>query len=89
MNLDELKNFLRVDHNLDDSLLSILQETAENYILGAIDAEAPDVISDTRFKLASTLLVANWYENRNATTDSQKQEIPFGVISLIHQLRGV
>lgn len=89
MNLDELKNFLRVDHDLDDSLLSILQETAENYILGAIDAEAKDVINDTRFKLAVTLLVANWYENRNAVSDTTKQEVPFGVVSLIHQLRGV
>ncbi len=87
MELLELKNYLRVDHSMDDSLLSTLKITAETYILGA--TENPEKVqTDTRFNLAVALLVGSWYENRS-NESSNTQEIPFGVQSLIVQLRGV
>ena len=82
MELSELKNFLRVDHDLDDDLLAMLQKTAEKFIL----VEKTD---DERFDYAVTLLVSNWYENRVGTSTQALNEIPFGVTALIHQLRGL
>ena len=83
MELSELKNFLRVDHDLDDDLLAMLQKTAEEFILGSIEVE---MTADKRFV---TLLVSNWYENRVGTSTQALNEIPFGVTALIHQLRGL
>lgn len=86
MELAELKNYLRVDHDLDDHLLENLKATAEMYIKGAIEVSSTD---DKRFDYAVTLLVTSWYENRTGTTNKALQEIPFGVTSLIQQLRGL
>ncbi|MDT2438254.1 head-tail connector protein [Enterococcus avium] len=86
MELSELKNYLRIDHDLDDALIGTLQDIAEKYIYGAIEVTATD---DKRFDYAVTLLVAHWYENRISTTEKALDEIPFGVTALIHQLRGL
>lgn len=86
MELISLKNYLRIDHDLDDDLLLMLQDVAEKFILSSIEVEETD---DERFDYAVTLLVSSWYENRVATTTQALQEIPFGVTALIHQLRGL
>lgn len=86
MELSELKNYLRIDHDLDDNLLGMLKSTAEKFILSSIEVKETD---DERFDHAVTLLVSNWYDNRIATTEKAMQEIPFGVTALIHQLRGL
>lgn len=86
MELSELKNYLRIDHDLDDALIGTLQDVAEKYIYGAIEVTATD---DERFDYAVTLLVSHWYENRIATSEKAFAEIPFGVTALIHQLRGL
>lgn len=86
MELNSLKKYLRIDHDLDDDLLLMLQEVAEKFILSSIEVKKT---SDERFDYAVTLLVSSWYENRVATTTQALQEIPFGVTALIHQLRGL
>ncbi|MHC5226903.1 head-tail connector protein [Enterococcus sp. LJL99] len=88
MELTELKNYLRVDTSLDDSLLDVLKESAENYITNAIE-NAEEVKQDKRFELAVALLVGSWYAQRENTVQGSIQEIPLGVQSLITQLRGV
>lgn len=86
MELTELKNYLRIDHDLDDTLLETLKDVAEKYIYGAIEIKTTD---DERFDYAVTLLVGHWYENRITTSEKAIEEIPFGVTALIHQLRGL
>lgn len=86
MELNSLKKYLRIDHDLDDALIETLQDVAEKYIYGAIEVTAT---YDERFDYAVTLLVSNWYENRISTTEKALDEIPFGVTALIHQLRGL
>lgn len=88
MELQELKNYLRVDSGMDDFLLLSLQLSAETYILNAVE-NIEKVKQDERFNLAVALLVGSWYKNREAISDGAVQEIPFGVASLIGQLRGV
>lgn len=86
MELKEIKNYLRIDHSLDDTLLKTLQTTAEAYIYSAI--EAPQV-KDLRFDLCVLLLIGHFYANRSATTNENIQNLPLGVTSLIQQLRGL
>lgn len=85
MDIEDLKNYLRIDHTIDDSLLEMLKETAKAYILGTLEVTE---IDDKRFEYAICLLVSHWYEFRRATSESALNDIPFGVIPLIQQLRG-
>ncbi|SPP28462.1 head-tail connector protein [Brochothrix thermosphacta] len=86
MDIEDLKNYLRIDHTIDDSLLEMLKETAKAYILGTLEVTE---IDDKRFEYAICLLVSHWYEFRRATSESALNDIPFGIIPLIQQLRGV
>lgn len=88
----EIKNYLRIDHTLDDNLIDNLYQSAQEYVKNAIDVEA-EVKSFAKYKLfdrAALLLTAHWYENRLASvqTAGGSTNIPYGVTPLIQQLRG-
>ena len=86
MELAELKTFLRIDYDTEDAILLHLKNVAESYVLGAIEVKET---KDVRFTLAVALLVGHWLANRETTTDLNLYAIPFGVESLIQQLRGL
>lgn len=89
MELTQLKNYLRIDHDFDNTTLEMLKQVAEQYVINAVDSEITSYISDVRFDYAVTLLVGHWYEARIATSENALNDIPFGVVPLIQQLRGV
>jgi len=89
LELTQLKNYLRIDHDLDDQLLTYIQSIAESYIQSAIDSTDDYYKTDPRFDYATALLISHWYENRSATTDVNLEDIPFGVQAFIQQLRGL
>lgn len=86
MDLAEIKNYLRIDHSLDDVLIDTFKNAAESYIYSSIEKQEVD---DKRFDLAVLLLIGHFYNNRSATTNENIQNLPLGVTSLIHQLRGL
>jgi uncharacterized phage protein (predicted DNA packaging) len=62
---------------------------AHSYILGAVEVDSElKLLEDKRFNYLKALLIAHYYENRNATQDYQLFEPPFSVVSFIQQLRG-
>jgi len=92
MTTEEIKNYLRIDHTLDDNLIDNLYQSAHEYVKNAIDVEV-DVetfIKNKLFERATLLLTAHWYENRLASvqTGGGTTSIPYGVTPLIQQLRG-
>lgn len=87
LTLEEVKNNLRLDYNFDDVYLQGLIDTSELFILGAIELKtAPD---DKRFKTLQFMLVSLWYENRVPATSALQQQVPFTIVAMIHQLRGL
>lgn len=92
MMTEEIKNYLRIDHTLDDNLIDNLYQSAREYVKNAIDVTANIRIFDkyTLFERATLLLTAHWYENRLASvqTGGGTTSIPYGVTPLIQQLRG-
>ena len=87
LQLEDVKNNLRLDYDYDDSYLQSLITTSEMFILGAIElTEAPE---DERFKTLQFMLVSLWYENRVPATSALQQTVPFTVVAMIHQLRGL
>lgn len=87
LTLAEVKNNLRLDYDFDDVYLQGLIDTSELFILGAIELKtAPD---DKRFKTLQFMLVSLWYENRVPATSALQQQVPFTIVAMIHQLRGL
>lgn len=86
--LEDVKNSLRIDHTLDDSMIEQLIETATFYVKNAIDSKAPEGTIEVykQFNWAVSLLAQHWYLNR---LESNSDRIPVTVQSLIHQMRGL
>ena len=85
MDLLELKQYLRIDHDEDDLMLQSFQGVAQEYIknsVGAIDIE------NQLYKLAESLLVGHWYENREVTRiGNNSYDLPYSFESIIYQLK--
>lgn len=85
--LEEVKNSLRIDHDLDDDLITQLIYTASSYIKSAIDSEAleDEIEGYKQFDWSVSLLAQHWYLNRQEATS---ERMPITVQSLIQQMRG-
>ncbi len=84
MEIDELKNYLKVDEDDDDDLIKCLQLAAEEYLLnnGIIQCYEKEL-----YKLAIKLLVAYWYDNRTIQKDKSKTKSSFSLEAIIMQLK--
>ena len=85
--LEDVKNSLRIDHDLDDDLITQLINTASSYIKSAIDSEAleGEIEGYEQFDWSVSLLAQHWYLNRQEATS---ERMPITVQSLIQQMRG-
>lgn len=90
MELQDLKNMLRIDGNYDDTNLMIHLEAAKLYVLNSINIKSGEhhnsIILDPRFKMVVGLLAASWYEAKSLTSETQQHTLPHAFYSLIQQL---
>ncbi|MDU8967569.1 head-tail connector protein [Clostridium tertium] len=85
MELEELKLFLRVDGNEEDSLIKSLQSAAEEYLT---DAGIMKNYNKEKYKLAVKILVNHWYENRAVETIGKNvSKVAFGLDTILIQLK--
>lgn len=85
INIDSIKDALRVDGSQDDLMIQSYIDTAKDYVASAITNSSDiDFMKLKKYRLAVILLVQFWYSNR--TTDMK--QTPYQVVSLIQQLRG-
>lgn len=85
--LENVKLSLRIDHNYDDAIINVLIDTAEHYIISAIDSNDTSVIKEYKqFDWSISLLVQHWYLNQQETSS---ERIPTGVQAMLQQMRGV
>lgn len=85
--LQDLKNSLRITHELDDTLLQNYIDTASSYVMSAVDS---NVLEDEfnkykQYQFAVSLLAQYWYNTRNLDVEKQ---VPTEVLAMIQQLRG-
>lgn len=81
-----LKHSLYIDGNFEDDYLNHLLEVSKSVIQDALDYV---VLEDNiKFKQAVILLAGHYYDNRLETSEKTLANIPFGIASLIEQLRG-
>lgn len=85
--LDQLKNYLRVDIDDDDALLTHMLATARDYLTGAVSKFDEYYTSYEDFArkadLLQMILVAEFYQNR----DNETVNFSYTAKSLIAQLQ--
>jgi hypothetical protein len=64
------KNYLRVDHNIDNDLIALLSAGAVEKVSDYLNRDDYEAIEDvpTLAKMAALRLVADWYDNRDTIT---------------------
>nr|DAS68140.1 MAG TPA: head tail connector [Caudoviricetes sp.] len=80
--LDEIKKYLRIDFDDDDSYITLLVETAKEYIEAAVGAYRE---GSARHRLLLYNIVATLYENRQFTLEKGDQ-VAYTLKSMILQL---
>jgi len=89
-NLEELKEFARVDFDDDDATLTTMLAAAVEFIEQATgrDYSSAEAVVPEKAKIAIQSLAAHWYEFREPVIASAVTTVPMHVKSLIAQLRG-
>ncbi|MCY8609887.1 phage gp6-like head-tail connector protein [Bacillus paralicheniformis] len=80
--LEEMKEYLRVDGDEENALISSLIDAAEKYMKnsGAKDTD------NELYNLAIKMLVTGWYEDRGSMSDG-KNKLAYSLQSIILQLK--
>lgn len=88
VNVQDLKNSLRITHTLDDDLLQRYLDTATAYVTNAVNSNVDneEYSKYKQFDFAVSLLAQYWYNNRGIEL---KKQIPIEVLAMIQQLRGL
>ncbi|WP_054948974.1 head-tail connector protein [Numidum massiliense] len=85
LELEEAKQWLRVDGDEEDGTIQMLIKAAESYLYNATGIEY-DAESDLA-RLLCLVLVSDWYENRELGTGKVSEKVRFTVSSITAQLQ--
>jgi len=85
---DLVNEHLRLDGDADEDYVAYLIEAATEYV-SALTQITNDEDAPRRYDHACLLIIGHWYQNREAVTEQNLQQIPFGARMLINQLRPV
>ncbi|AQL56418.1 head-tail connector protein [Abyssicoccus albus] len=92
MELQTIKGHLRIDHDFEDKEISHYIKWAESEVKDSVSTSKTRnedfFVDNIHFEKAVTLLTSHYFENRLPQTNLTLSELPFGVISAIHKLRG-
>lgn len=89
LDLDFVKNYLKIDHDADDQLISTMIVSAQNRIQSHLNRKFEDFeeIPD-EFTIAALAIIAHWYENRAIqSTDATKSELKYVFTDLLDPYR--
>ncbi len=87
MTLQDVKLYLRIDYDADDTLLGTMIKAAENYMIGAVTGYKKNYAENEKYAAAADIckmaIIAQMYEDRNS---QQKGDFGFVIRSMINQL---
>ncbi|MEG0798702.1 MAG: head-tail connector protein [Acidaminococcaceae bacterium] len=87
MTFADVKLYLRVDNDTDDTLISDLISVAEGYIRDAVtdyDKKAADAAFLAKSQMCQKIIIADLYENRNS---GEERNFSYAVRSMINQMQ--
>ena len=82
LELTEVKNFLRCEHDEDDELIKIYMSSAEEYVKSA--CVYSENLETSKAKTLLLMLISDYYENRTAYGQGSYSH---NITSMITQLR--
>ena len=82
--LEETKQYLRVDTDIDDALITSLINAAESYLINATGKTFDT--TNPLARLFCLVLVVDWYENRGLTAGKVGDEVRPVISSILAQL---
>lgn len=87
MTLSDVKLYLRIDTDADDTLLETMMQAADNYMIGAVTGYEKNYAESEKYASAADIckmaIIAQMYEDRNS---QQKGDFGFVIRSMINQL---
>jgi uncharacterized phage protein (predicted DNA packaging) len=93
MELTDIKEYLRVDHDDEDVLLMSLLAAAESYIKQqtgktkvVVNEVEVAISTDELYKLCVKLMVAHWYENRAVQSPTNLTNLDYSVQALVNHI---
>lgn len=81
LGLEEIKEYLRVDSNEDDTLIQLFAEYAKEEIEGATGVKFNENGNSETYNIAMLIIIADRYENRASTDVDFK---PNNILSCIY-----
>lgn len=90
VSVEQIQNSLRLPSGTDADMIQNYITAAGDYVRNAVDSEAAaaSFAEYSQFDIAVAMLTEFWYQNRGEIATAS-QEIPFTVVSMIQQLRGI
>lgn len=87
LELQETKDWLRVDGNEEDTTITLLIGAAEEYLKNATGRVFD--FTNNQARLFCLVLVTDWYENRELIGQRPSEKVRFSVQSMLLQLQYV
>ena len=82
--LDELKKYLRIDWDDEDTFLTSLLDLSKDYIEKATGKTFDE--NNPKHKLAAYLFCSHQYENRNPVVSTNTKTLEYSLQSLLFQI---
>lgn len=92
LKMNEVKPYIRVDYDDEDSLIALLMANAESYLRDSIsgfDLKLENDVEDrfkNKAKLAMLVLIKNWYDNRDFMEFRVGEKVRYTVQSIMLQM---
>lgn len=90
VSLSDVKLYLRIDGDAEDSLLQACMAAAESYLVSAVSGYKDNYLASTDYAakadLVSLALISEMYRNRDPSNDG-RADYPFYIRSQITQLQ--
>ena len=85
LTLDDIKAYLRINHDVDNTFLASLKETSKEFIKEQTGVEFQD--GDKVYEQCVLFLVAHLYDNRASVTEKATTEIPYTLDALLRHIK--
>lgn len=83
--LSDIKAYLRINHDVDDSYIKELIGVAESFIKEQTGVEYSD--KDKVYRQGVLFLVAHLYDNRSAVTEKTLNIVPYTLDAIIKHIK--
>lgn len=85
ISIDEVKEYLRVSHNLDDDFISELIEAEKMYIKN--NTGVAYNVNDYQYNQLIKMMVHQHYFNRGGISETVQTEIPYAINNLLEHIK--